>query len=440
MSHILPTPATSLPTSSTTISAAPKVVAPSATISAPPTTNTSSASDPQSSTAVGGRKGEINKRVLYVGGLDPRVLEDMLRDIFEVAGHVQSVKIIPDRNHKGYNYGFVEYDDPNAAQTAMQTLNGRTIHQSEIKINWAYQSHNGGQKEDTSQHFHIFVGDLSNEVDDELLAKAFSVFPSMSEARVMWDLKTGRSRGYGFVSFRERSDAEKAKTTMDGEWLGSRTIRCNWANQRGANTTSGLQPQSNSHHVPNVLFNSGYAAGHGSGFGGANSGMQQNYEIVVNQSPSWQMTVYVGNLSPYTTQNDLIPLFQNFGFVVDVRIQSDRGYAFVRMDSHEAAALSICQVSGVQINGRPVRCSWGKDRSPAAAAAMGLGPSAGSTGAVGQRVGQGSSGMNGYSSNYNQYYPQFGAGGGPGAGASGFGLGGRNAGLENRGGYSSYAR
>ncbi|KAJ8098450.1 hypothetical protein POJ06DRAFT_151763 [Lipomyces tetrasporus] len=438
MSHILPTSSTSLPTSSVTISAAPKVAAPSATISAPPTTNTSSASEP--STGVAGRKGEINKRVLYVGGLDPRVLEDMLRDIFEVAGHVQSVKIIPDRNHKGYNYGFVEYDDPNAAQTAMQTLNGRTIHQSEIKINWAYQSHNAGQKEDTSQHFHIFVGDLSNEVDDELLAKAFSVFPTMSEARVMWDLKTGRSRGYGFVSFRERSDAEKAKTTMDGEWLGSRTIRCNWANQRGANATGLQQQQPNSHHMPNVLFNSGYVAGHGSGFGGANSGMQQNYDVVVNQSPSWQTTVYVGNLSPYTNQNDLIPMFQNFGFVVDVRIQSDRGYAFVRMDSHEAAALAICQLSGVQINGRPVRCSWGKDRSPVAAAAMGLGPSPSSVGPVGPRGGQASGGMNGYSGNYNQYYPQFGASGAAGAGASGFGLGGRNAGLESRGGYSSYAR
>src|SRR5437868_3094593 len=30
---------------------------------------------------------------------------------------------------KGYNYGFVEYDDPGAAERAMQTLNGRRVHQ-----------------------------------------------------------------------------------------------------------------------------------------------------------------------------------------------------------------------------------------------------------------------------------------------------------------------
>jgi nucleolysin TIA-1/TIAR len=40
---------------------------------------------------------EPNKRALYVGGLDPRVTEEILRQIFETTGHVQSVKIIPDK-------------------------------------------------------------------------------------------------------------------------------------------------------------------------------------------------------------------------------------------------------------------------------------------------------------------------------------------------------
>lgn len=41
---------------------------------------------------------EPNKRALYVGGLDQRVTEDVLKQIFETTGHVQSVKIIPDKN------------------------------------------------------------------------------------------------------------------------------------------------------------------------------------------------------------------------------------------------------------------------------------------------------------------------------------------------------
>lgn len=95
---------------------------------------------------------EPNKRALYIGGLDQRVTEEVLRQIFETTGHVQNVKIIPDKNvglattlrnfadvvwwannasqARGYNYGFVEYDDPGAAERAMQTLNGRRVHQS----------------------------------------------------------------------------------------------------------------------------------------------------------------------------------------------------------------------------------------------------------------------------------------------------------------------
>ena len=56
----------------------------------------------QSPTSAGGfvRRAapEPNKRALYVGGLDPRVTEEVLKQIFETTGHVQNVKIIPDKN------------------------------------------------------------------------------------------------------------------------------------------------------------------------------------------------------------------------------------------------------------------------------------------------------------------------------------------------------
>ncbi|KAF2773010.1 hypothetical protein EJ03DRAFT_324062 [Teratosphaeria nubilosa] len=305
--------------------------------------------------AVGRAAPEPNKRALYVGGLDPRVTEDVLKQIFETTGHVQSVKIIPDKNFqsKGYNYGFVEYDDPQCAERAMQTLNGRRVHQQEIRVNWAYQSNNGA-KEDTSNHFHIFVGDLSNEVNDEVLLQAFSAFGSVSEARVMWDMKTGRSRGYGFVAFRDRAEAEKALSSMDGEWLGSRAIRCNWANQKGQPSFSQQQAMAQMGLTPTTPYGH-----HSFPTQGA-----QSYDMVVSQTPLWQTTCYVGNLTPYTTQNDLVPLFQNFGYVTETRFQSDRGFAFIKMDTHENAANAICNLNGYNVNGRPLKCSWGKDRPP----------------------------------------------------------------------------
>lgn len=184
--------------------------------------------------------------------------------------------------------------------------------------------------------------------------QAFSTFGTVSEARVMWDMKTGRSRGYGFVAFRDRADAEKGLAAMDGEWLGSRAIRCNWANQKGQPSISQQQAMSAMGITPTTPFGH-----HQFPTQGASS-----YDMVLNQTPSWQTTCYVGNLTPYTTQNDLIPLFQNFGNVVETRFQSDRGFAFIKMESHEVAAMAICQLSGYNVNGRPLKCSWGKDRPP----------------------------------------------------------------------------
>lgn len=88
---------------------------------------------------------------LYVGNLDPRVTDNMLHEIFGVAGSVNNTKIIPDKNyqHGGLNYGFVEFNDHRSAEQALSTLNGRKIYNMEIKVNWAFQGQQG-HKEDTS--------------------------------------------------------------------------------------------------------------------------------------------------------------------------------------------------------------------------------------------------------------------------------------------------
>jgi nucleolysin TIA-1/TIAR len=170
----------------------------------------------------------------------------------------------------------------------------------------------------------------------------------------MWDMKTGRSRGYGFVAFRDRPDAEKALSSMDGEWLGSRAIRCNWANQKGQPSIAQQQAMQQMGMTPTTPYGHHHFPTHG----------VHSYDMIVAQTPAWQTTCYVGNLTPYTTQNDLVPLFQNFGYVVESRFQADRGFAFIKMDSHENAAMAICQLNGYNVHGRPLKCSWGKDKTP----------------------------------------------------------------------------
>jgi nucleolysin TIA-1/TIAR len=83
----------------------------------------------------------------------------------------------------------------------------------------------------------------------------------------MWDPLSGKSRGFGFVAFRDKTDAERAIATMNGEWLGTRPIRCNWATQKGQTAMPAPQP-----------------------------GQQLPYEVVVQQTPAYVTSIYVGNI------------------------------------------------------------------------------------------------------------------------------------------------
>ncbi|KEP54605.1 putative nuclear and cytoplasmic polyadenylated RNA-binding protein pub1 [Rhizoctonia solani 123E] len=357
---------------------------------------------------------------LYVGNLSPRVTEYMLTEIFAVAGPVQHVKIIPDRNyqHGGQNYGFVEYMDMRAAETALQTLNGRKIFDTEIRVNWAYQGTQN--KEDTSNHFHVFVGDLSPEVSDEVLGKAFTAFGSLSDARVMWDMNSGKSRGYGFLAFRDKTDAEQAIATMNGEWLGSRAIRVNWANQKTQSGGGGGMPGMPGMPANMQSMGDPMASMVGGPMGGSPAPMSFqggpiSYESIVSQTPAYNTTVYVGNLVPYCTQADLIPLFQSIGYLSEIRMQADRGFAFVKLDTHENAAMAIVQLQGQLVHGRPIKCSWGKDRSAADTGAPGsmIPPVAAAAAAGAGAYG----GVPMYGMPQPNAYPQYGFGG---AGYGGF--------------------
>lgn len=78
----------------------------------------------------------------------------------------------------------------------------------------------------------LFVGGLSWDTDTEGLRAAFAEYGNVSDAVVVQDRETGRSRGFGFVTFDNDDDAKKAMDAMNGAELDGRTIRCDQAIER----------------------------------------------------------------------------------------------------------------------------------------------------------------------------------------------------------------
>ncbi|KAF6174293.1 hypothetical protein GIB67_040786 [Kingdonia uniflora] len=281
-------------------------------------------------------------RSVYVGNIHTSVTEQLLQEVFSSTGALEGCKLI--RKDKS-SYGFVDYFDRRSAAVAILNLNGRHLFGQPIKVNWAYAS---GQREDTSGHFNIFVGDLSPEVTDATLFACFSVYSTCSDARVMWDQKTGRSRGFGFVSFRNQQDAQSAINDLTGKWLGSRQIRCNWATKGAGNEDK----QSMDNNVEMM--------------GGTSEDGQEMINSDAPENNPQYTTVYVGNLAPEVTQADLHRHFYAFGagVLLEVRVQRDKGFGFVRYNTHAEAAMAIQVGNGRILCGKPIKCSWGSKPTP----------------------------------------------------------------------------
>ena len=78
----------------------------------------------------------------------------------------------------------------------------------------------------------LFVGNLSWDTNDDSLNAAFSPFGEITEATVISDRHSGRSRGFGFVTFVDDEAADKAIAAMNGFELDGRAIRVDVAQDR----------------------------------------------------------------------------------------------------------------------------------------------------------------------------------------------------------------
>lgn len=78
----------------------------------------------------------------------------------------------------------------------------------------------------------LFCGGLAWATSTEDLRDAFAPFGEVVDAKVVTDRDTGRSRGFGFVTFATAEAAQTARESMDGAQLGGRTIRVDLARER----------------------------------------------------------------------------------------------------------------------------------------------------------------------------------------------------------------
>ncbi|CAL1385820.1 unnamed protein product [Linum trigynum] len=117
--------------------------------------------------------------------------------------------------------------------------------------------------------YRCFVGGLAWATTDEALLEAFSTYGNVVDSKIINDRETGRSRGFGFVTFGDEQSMKDAIAGMNGQNLDGRNITVNEAQSRGSGGGGGgFRSGGGGGGYGGGRREGGYGGGGGGGYGG----------------------------------------------------------------------------------------------------------------------------------------------------------------------------
>ncbi|SCW04287.1 LAFE_0H10198g1_1 [Lachancea fermentati] len=154
------------------------------------------------------KKGSGN---IFIKNLHPAIDNKALHDTFSVFGNILSCKIATDETGKSKGFGFVHFEEEEAANEAIDAINGMLLNGQEV-----YVAHHVSKKdrqskieEAKSQFTNVYVKNVEPETTQEEFEQLFEKFGKITSAVLEKDAE-GKSRGFGFVNFEDHEAAAKA--------------------------------------------------------------------------------------------------------------------------------------------------------------------------------------------------------------------------------------
>lgn len=171
---------------------------------------------------------------LYVGNLPFDLESERLAMLFEQAGTVEIAEIIFDRQtDTSRGFGFVTMSTVEEAEKAINMFDRYSMDGRRLTVNKAVRRGSGRLSRPPEPGYKAYVGNLPWSVDEARLEEVFSEHGQVLNARVIIEKDTGRSRGFGFVTFSSQNELADAVAALDGQNLDGRPVRVSVAEERG---------------------------------------------------------------------------------------------------------------------------------------------------------------------------------------------------------------
>lgn len=164
---------------------------------------------------------------LFLGGLSWNTTEEDLREHFGQYGEMTEVVVMKDRvSEKPRGFGFVTYVDEAVADKVCEKKHELQGRQIDAKRSVPPQQQPRSKK--------IFVGGLAPATKEEDFREYFEKFGPVLEAQIMIDHHSGRSRGFGFVTFERDSSVEQVFSMGSMHELSGKRVEVKSATPRGS--------------------------------------------------------------------------------------------------------------------------------------------------------------------------------------------------------------
>jgi polyadenylate-binding protein len=263
---------------------------------------------------------------IFIKNLDKKIDHKSLFDTFTQFGHILSCKIELDEHNESKGYGYIQFQTQEAAERAIEKVNGKMMNGKKVFVG-AFVPRKERMAENSAKKFtNVFIKNLDEKVDDEMIKKLFGAFGPIKSAVIMRD-DEGKSKGFGFVNFENSDDAEKAVADLHEKEYEGKTIFVGRAQKKGERESE----------------------------------LRAKFEqIKMDHMTKYQgVNLYIKNLDDDIDDSKLRGIFDQFGTITSAKVMSDpkgqsKGFGFVCFSTPEEATKAVTEMNGKIVGSKPL--------------------------------------------------------------------------------------
>ncbi|XP_034433044.1 polyadenylate-binding protein 4 isoform X1 [Hippoglossus hippoglossus] len=263
---------------------------------------------------------------VFIKNLDKSIDNKALYDTFSAFGNILSCKVVCDENgSKGY--AFVHFETQDAADRAIEKMNGMLLNDRKVFVG-RFKSRKEREAElgaKAKEFTNVYIKNFGDDMDDDRLKEFFDKYGKTLSVKVMTD-PTGKSRGFGFVSYEKHEDANKAVEDMNGTDLNGKTVFVGRAQKK-------MERQAE---------------------------LKRRFEMLKQERISRYQGVnlYIKNLDDTIDDEKLRKEFSPFGSITSAKVMLEegrsKGFGFVCFSSPEEATKAVTEMNGRIVGSKPL--------------------------------------------------------------------------------------